>query len=466
MFSIMMKVELIKNWMKRSVVIIPLLCLVLQVRAQDNALVFLKGVPQSMQTNPAFRPVKGSYMALPALGGIKLNAANTGFSWSDMFRPGTGAQADSLYLDLDHLSGVVKEQNVFSNESSLQLFGFGFYMGNTLISFDLKHRVKARLAYPGSIFNLRYGNWDYDQNMPINHSLSEMQLDAMNYTEVAFGLSMPVTDNVVVGARFKYLFGAMNIQSEDLNIGVETLENGDMRVYTRGAILTSIPLIIERDDQGMVESFEFDSTVDRADLVTSNNQGFGLDFGLTWQVWNNLTLGAAVNDLGYINWKSNGTRLMVDDEFVFSGMDISSTITGVPNDEQNYWNALSDSIMNVFQVSDESTTFKTGLYGHINLSAQYSHRNWLNVGAVARNYYVGNQWMPELTLAGGLNAGKAISTVLTYSMRKNDYASLGAGLSLKGGPLQIYVVTDNLDSFLAPEKAKYINAQLGVNMVF
>jgi hypothetical protein len=49
---------------------------------------------------------------------------------------------------------------------------------------------------------------------------------------------------------------------------------------------------------------------------------------------------------------------------------------------------------------------------------------------------------------------------------KNAPANFGAGLMLKGGPLQLYFVTDNLGSLLDPHKAKYVNARLGINLIF
>ncbi|TAJ12305.1 hypothetical protein DMA11_13190 [Marinilabiliaceae bacterium JC017] len=435
------------------------------IQGQDNAFMFLRGIPQTTQLNPAFRPIKGAYFSLPAVGAVKINSTNTGFAWSDVIRPGTGVKSDSLVVDLDNLAGVLKDNNAFITEASYQLIGFGFYTGNSFITIDINQKIKGRIAYPSSLLDLRYGNWDYEGNKPINHSFSDIFIDGMGYTEFALGFSKPITDDITIGARVKYLFGAMNMKTEQFKLNVETLDNGDMRVQSGGEIVTSVPLVVEYDEDGYVESVEFDDSVDRANLVTNKNQGIGVDLGLTWQVMDHLTLGAAVNDLGYINWKSHTNKFTSDGTFLFSGHDIGSVISG-EEDDTDYWEELSDSLKNTFRVSDEASSYRTGLQGSFNLSANYKHRNWLNMGAVTRNYFVDGKWYPEMTLAAGLSPGKALSTVFTYSMKKNAYANFGAGLALRGGPLQLYLVTDNLDALTAPHRAKAVNVRMGLNLIF
>lgn len=452
--------------MKQLYTILITLTLAASGLAQDNALMFLKGVPQASQVNPAFRPVKGNYFSLPAIGSIKINGQNSGFSWSDLITKGSGLRADSLILNLDNLSNSLQDNNQLATEASLQILGFGFASGQSYFSFDMNLRFKAKLNYPSSLLDLRHGNWDYENDIPINHSTSDLHINGLNYTEIALGYNRYIGDRLTVGLRLKYLFGIASIESEKFNVGVETLENGYMRVYTDIDLQSSLPVTYQYDEEGYVNSMSFDENIDRGDFFTNKNQGWGLDLGLSYQASNSLTLSAAVNDLGYINWKTRSTRLYSNGEFTFDGMDISNEISGNESQNTEYWDELAEEFKNTFKVSEEEITYKTGLMASFNLSAEYQPKSWFSLGAISKSYILDGKWIPETTIAAGLNAGRALSTVFTYSMMKNAPANFGAGLMLKGGPLQLYCATDHINSLLDPHKAKYINARLGINLIF
>ncbi len=452
--------------MKQIYITLFILTFALGSFAQDNALMFLNGVPQSSQINPAFRPVKGNYFALPALGSIKINGQNTGFSWSELITQGSGLRADSLIVNLDNLSGALQDNNQLATEVSIQVLGFGFASGQSYFTFDINYRFKAKINYPSSLLDLRLGNWDYDNDRPINHSLAGLYLNGMNYTEVALGYSRYIGDKFSIGFRAKYLFGVASIESQKFDVGMETFENGAMRVYTDAEFQTSLPVSVEYDEEGYVSSMSYDENIDRGDLFTNDNRGWGFDIGLTYQATNKLTIGAAVNDLGYINWKTRTSRFYSKGEFEFNGMDISDEIAGEDGQDDNYWDDLADEFKNSFKVSEEETTYKTGLMASFNVTAEYKPKNWLSLGAVSKSYILDGKWIPETTLAAGLSPGSAFSTVFTYSLMKNAPANFGAGVMLKGGPLQFYCVTDHINSILDPKNAKYVNTRLGINLVF
>jgi len=452
------------NRMKQLYMAILLFVISVMAYSQDNTFGFLKGVPQTTQLNPAFRPIKGGYLALPAIGGIKLNLSNTGFSWSDVVRHGTGQQADSLIIDLDHLSSALEDDNLLATEASLQILGFGFRIGQTFVSVDVSHRMKARLNYPKSLLDLRYGNWDYENDIPINHSMSGLYINSMNYTEIALGASYPITDAIVIGARVKYLMGVANGHSERFNVGVETLTDGHIRINSDAAFRASFPMTVEYDEEGYVKSVDGQDDIDIKELFMSNNVGYGFDLGLTWRVIDKLTIGAALNDIGFINWKSHTHQFYSSGTFEYNGVDLSDELTGDANDD-DYWDTLGEDFKNTFKVNNDKSTFKTGLMGTVNLSAEYQPRHWCSLGAVSKSFVVNGKLIPETTVAVGMHPGKALSTVFTYSVTKNAPANFGAGLALTLGGLQVYMSTDHLNSAVMPDKAKYINARFGLNII-
>jgi len=450
--------------MKQLYIAMLLLCVSVVANSQDNAFMFLRGVPQTTQINPAFRPVDHAYLALPAIGGVKINGANTGFSWSDAIRSGSGLQADSLVVDLDNLASKMQDNNLLAAEASLQILGFGFKAGKTFISVDINNRMKAKVNYPKSLMDLRYGNWDYDRDVPINHSMADLFVNSINYTEIALGASYPINETIVVGARVKYLMGVAHAESERFNVGIETLADGSMRINSDASFIASFPMSVEYDEEGYVTSVGAEDDIDVKELFLSNNTGFGIDLGVTWEVIDKLTIGAAVNDIGFINWKSNTQQFYSNGTFDYNGMDVSDEITG-DEGEESYWDTLAEDFENTFKVKNNEGSYKTGLMGTFNVTADYQAKHWLNLGAVSKSYFVDDKWIPETTFAVGMSPGKALSSVFTYSLMKNAPANFGAGLVLKAAGLQLYMATDNLNTVFKPSTAKYVNARLGINFV-
>lgn len=450
--------------MKQLYIALLLLAISLGVGAQDNSLMFTKGIPQSTQLNPAFRPVKKWYLAMPALGSVQFNGSNSGFSWSDIVRKGTGLQADSLIIDLEHAASQMQDNNLFATEASLQVLGFGFAVKEWFFTFDINHKLKAKMNYPLTFMNLRYGNWDYDGNKPVNHSFSDMYVNGLDYHELAIGASRTINEKLTVGMRVKYLVGVANVQSEYFNLDMETFENGSMRIVSDASFRTNIPLDITYDAEGFVDDFDVSDSAD--DLFTSTkNTGWGFDFGATYQLTDKLLLGAAFNDIGFIKWKEGTSRLYTSGIFEYDGVDVSDEITGDEGDA-DYLDQLADDFENTFRFNNDGGSYKTGLMGSFNVSADYQLKRWLNLGLVSKNYFVDSKLVPQVTLATGLQAGRVLSTAITYSYMKNAPANLGAGMALNLGAFQVYAVTDNLNSVFKPSSAKYVNARLGINFVF
>ncbi len=450
--------------MKQLYITILILGATIVANAQDNTLVFTKGIPQSTQVNAAFRPVNKWYLSMPALGSLQFSGANSGFSWSDVVRSGTGLQADSLVIDLDYAASQMQQNNLLAADASFQLLGFGFAVKKMFFTFDINHKFKAKMNYPLSLMDIRYGNWNYEKNVPISHSFSDMYVNALDYTEIALGASRIINDKLTVGMRLKYIIGVGNVQSEYVNLNIETFDDGSMTLTSDASFRTNIPLEVTYDEEGYVDDFEVSDDADET-LLSTNNTGWGVDLGATYKLTDKLTLGAALNDIGYIKWKNDPSRLYMDGVFEYDGLDVSGKLTGDEGD-QDYLDDLMDDLGDSLRISHGGGAYKTGLMGNMTLSADYQLKKWCNVGLVNKNYWVDGKWVPQVTLGAGAQAGRILSASITYSYMKNAPMNLGAGMALNLGPLQIYAVSDNLNSALKPSKAKYVNARLGINFVF
>ncbi|MFV0345364.1 MAG: DUF5723 family protein [Bacteroidales bacterium] len=449
--------------MRKYILPLIILCCTLASKAQDKGMAFLKGTPQSNVINPAFRlnDDDNFYISLlPVMGGTSISVANTGFSWNDLFYE----KQDSLYLDFDKLDSKLQKKNYTNVNTSFQIISFGFKAGEkSFFTFDMNVKTKTSITLPGDITQIRYGNWDYDNNTPINQSLSGISADGMAYTELAFGYNRKITDKLTAGIRLKYIMGALAVKTEHAKLNMITANDGSVTIDNDISIITSGPIHATFDKENKVDGIEFDDNLDPSDFI-SKNIGFGVDLGATYQLTDKIMLAAAVNDIGFINWKNNPQHFYSKGSFVYDGADVSDNITDKAPEGQDLWGDIGDSLGNSFNVDNAvESSFNTGLMFNANVMGTYKFREWVDFGAMLA---LDHNWSSSLTLSASLNPARALSGVVTYSINKNDFAGIGTGLMVRGGCLQFYCMTDNIISYLSPANAKYVNLRFGMNLIF
>ncbi len=448
--------------MKKCTSIFILICLASFARAQDRGMAFLKGVPQSHTVvNPAFQLNEDDsfYISYPVLGNFSMSVANTGFSWNDLFYE----KQDSLYLDFDNLDNTLQKRNYARANMSLQILGFGFKVGEkALFTFDLNAKVKTSIGFPGDITNIRYGNWNYDANTPINQSLSGMSGDGIAYTELALGYNRKITDKLTAGVRLKYIKGALAVKTEHAHIDMTTTEDGVVTVNNDISIVSSAPIYTILDENNQVDDIEFEEELDFGSFVNKNT-GFGIDLGATYQLTDKVMLAAAVNDLGFINWNANTQRFYSKGTFHYEGVDVSENIAGTAPEGQELWEDIGDDLEDSFKLDNASgESFRTGLLFNANVMGTYNLKEWVSLGGMLA---FDHNWTSSLTLSASMNPGRGLSAVVTYSANKNDWAELGAGFMLRALGVQFFLMSDNLTSYLSPENAKYANLRFGMNAI-
>ncbi len=96
---------------------------------RDLTMYNLRHVPQSLSTNPSFKPAYNNYISMPLVSGFNFDVINTGFSISDILVP-KGVN-DSLFLNSDDaFFSQMNGSNRLSVNLAFNLFGFGFKLKN------------------------------------------------------------------------------------------------------------------------------------------------------------------------------------------------------------------------------------------------------------------------------------------------------------------------------------------------
>ena len=112
-----------------------------------------KSVPQAHQLNPAFRPDAKVVIGLPVLSSSHVSIDMDQLSFNQVF---TESIEETLMLNADNISSVLKERNNFAVKSDIQLFFLGLNLGNNFFSLAMNDRVSSYMVYTDDIANLAW----------------------------------------------------------------------------------------------------------------------------------------------------------------------------------------------------------------------------------------------------------------------------------------------------------------------
>ena len=99
------------------------------------------------------------------------------------------------------------------------------------------------------------------------------------------------------------------------------------------------------------------------------------------------------------------------------------------------------------------------------LGATYQLNRTFYVGGLFRASLVDKMFIPSLTASVNGRLMRNVSASVSYSITRGSYVNLGAGLTAKLGPFQLYLETDNLlaCNYTNTQSA---NARFGINLLF
>lgn len=412
--------------------------------AQEHTVLMLDELPQAYSLNPAKAPLTGGYMIVPGLAGISAGFENSGFCFNDAFRKGAN---DSLYFDFDRLSKKMSNYNLTTMNLDVPILGAGFTAGKNFITIDVTNKTRMNIVIPASILDIRFGNYDFDNDRFVKHSLSDIFAKAFNYFEYAVGYSRDVNDKIRVGGKTKLLLGNFALRSKDLYLSIDTRKDGlhyALDVHTRGNISLSAPLEIETDKDGYVDDAEWDS--DNMKISSFKNAGFAADLGMTMKLNEQVTLGVSVLDLGFIRWKNTTNTFISNNDFSFTGVDVSGSVKDDPNTKvtSSYWTQLEDSLSQFTNVKFKNKAFTTALSANILTSVTYKPYKWFQAGGVVSGLILDKRLYTRVSASATLRARNWLGYVLSFSMDPGLALSMGQGLALTAPGFQFYVVTDRM----------------------
>jgi len=359
-------------------------------------------------------------------------------------------------IDPEAFYSQLKDKNMFYIGEDIDLFHLRFKKADNFFWLGVRQNAKITAYMPKDFFAL-----PLEGNEPFVGSKLEFNNFRFNttlYNEFTFGM-MKELPRWVFGGRISLLQGIANIKFDPNQFNVEVFAdslraNADAKIYTAG---------IPKNGQGD-PSFDHvgEPTYIINTLTSFKNKGFALSGGVTYKLDDRTRFSASFSDLGFISWKDSVEAYTVTGKSAFDGFKlITDYLYNRDTDVDSVLNKMEDD----FGQDTIQQSYRTWLNPRFNLSASYNLARRTSLGLSFTGYY-NKKFYPALTLGVQQGIGRFFNIIGTVSYNQRTFRNLGLGLMLKPGPLQIFVIADNLYPAHDPFFFTNANFRFGLNLVF
>jgi len=413
-------------------------------------------IPQSAYSNPSNQFNGKFYIGLPALSSNYVSLSNSGFAYSDAVKK----NGDSLLLDFNSLLNELQDDNYTSFNTKIDLFSFGFRLSDrTQLTFNVTENAYFKFTYTKDFLEFIYRGNGAFQNSVANFDGLGISLN--HYREYGVGLSHQLTKKLRIGGRAKYLYGMENIYSERSEITLATDPN---------TFALTGKANINVQTSGLDDVDDDESTSDY--LFGRGNSGFGLDLGGHYEINEKLSVNASVLDLGFINWNFKTTSYKIDDgQYTYSGIEIDAFAEdsdggNATDDGETSFDRVLDSLEEAFAIDTSNGGYTAPLTSRFYIGANYKLNEKMLVGGLIQSEVFQGQILPSFTFNVNRKMTKWISLAASYTIINNSYNNLGVGINVNPGPVQFYIVSDNILGAIQPQHARHAQVRVGINLIF
>lgn len=421
---------------------------------QDLTMYNMEVVPQRMYVNPAFLPTFSKInIGLPGLSSQYINFSNSGFKYSDLIKHRAD---DSLYVDYGNMLKKLAKNNYLSIAAQPDILSFGFIVKQkNYFSCNITEKVNLRFRYPKNFMEFIWkGNGallgeELNFNFGVNFS---------HYREYALGYARQINDKLTIGGKLKYLYGMENVWTEKSDITLTTEPNyfaitakGNIKINTSG---------VDNDSKKFnVSDYAF----------KKKNRGMGIDLGGAYKYNDKFTFSASIIDLGFIKWKDAVTNYQSHNQngtFTYKGAELTQVINKDSANVVNSFNAIGDSLSKEFKIDTVHNSYTTKLSSQFYLGANYNITEKINTGLLLYGQVFDKAIHPGVALSYNQRIRRWLNFSVSYSIFNRSYNNIGLGAAFNAGPVQLYIVSDNVLGAIFPQNAKNLHLHFGINMTF
>ncbi|MGB5990411.1 MAG: DUF5723 family protein [Marinifilaceae bacterium] len=427
----------------------------------NNTLYFMRFSPQANSLNPAINPEAKVWVGFPGFTSLALQYNNNSFNLEDvLIKKGEGPKP--VKIDIGNLYNAMSKNTTINLNSELALFSLGIKVKEQYFTLDIKHKNSFGMGFDKSFFGFfKNGPTKY---MGKTVQFGDTQMNVLAYNEIALGYSRVLNkeSNFVVGGKIKLIMGVASLDMSDSNISMDIAPDGmSSRVRANMDVRIAGPLKFNslKGAEFKIDDMAFDDTDIVGTLLGTNNLGLGIDIGAKYDINNDFSLYASILDLGFINW-ADGMHIKMKADYDWKGANFTET---AKNTSTKALKELTDTLEKKFKLKKEDNSYMQMLPTKIYIGGQYKVKEWLKAGLLNRTQFYNDRLYTSLTASANFKAWRRLSASVSYTMANNSYNNIGFGFTAQAGPLQLYLVTDNVlaANFTSTQLA---NVRLGLNI--
>ena len=272
-------------------------------------------------------------------------------------------------VDAKTFLNKLHDKNRFDLYLNYNLFSVGFKAWGGVNLLELNLRSNTNLTLPKGLFEFAKTAGEKE-----HYEFGGLGMCTQNYMELALGHSRDINKQWRVGGKLKFLIGAAYADFTADNVTLDMTEDA-WRIQSNAQMKASLLKSDVIHEDPSKNSADGRPRVKKLDNFGFSLPGFGmaLDLGVTYKPIENLTLSAAITDLGFISWK-NTHHASSQGDYTFDGF--NNIYIGSDKDQtediDDQFDQIGDDLEEMFSVYDDGTKTATqALAATLNVGAEY-----------------------------------------------------------------------------------------------
>ena len=431
-----------------------------------NSSYFMEKMTKRNQLNPALK-TENNYVSIPSIGNLYLGI-NSNLGLGTFLYPRDNKLVTFLHesVPADEFLNKLTPNNTIELDLGIDLISFGFWAWGGQNTFNLALKSNTGAYLPREIFEfLKTGQ---EATGVTRYDMSNITATTSNYLELALGHARDITDKLSAGAKIKVLIGAAHAEARIDRMDISMSQN-EWTIKQAGHLQATSLLELTTDPEtGEVTGYDFGNHFGVAGF------GLGFDLGATYEIIDNLTLSAALTDIGFMRW-NNLTRAETDPDkgFIYTGFDN----IGAEDDENgdNPFDQKADQLgddlkaLTKFYQSDTQSV-SNSLRTTLRVGAEYAVLdNAISFGLLSTTRFVGYRTYAEGMAAINFRPLSALHLTVNGSV-SNMGSSVGAILNICAPGFNFFVGTDyfatKYSKQFIPINHARANLSFGFNITF
>lgn len=401
---------------------------------------FMENSIMRRNMNPALLPERG-YINIPFIGAIGIEYHTNSLTMNNLFYHRDNKLVTFLdkSVDAKKFLSNIKSNNRLNADVATNIIGFGFYSNESFWTFDFNMKSSSTTNIPKELFEFaKIGS----TNDITSYDIYNTNLNMQAYTDIAVGYSRKINNRLTVGGKVKLIMGFadMDMSIDHLRVRInEDIWAVEAKGSINGSLAGAKPKY-ETDSNG-----RYFSDIDIDDFGVAG-YGLGIDLGATYKLTPNLTLSAALIDLGFISWGEKDRISGINaTNYNFSGFEIGDDDPSTDSPESDF-----SELIRFREVKAESST--TSLRTTINVGGEYAFfNNKLSAGLLSSTRVRANDTMTELTVSANWRPLSWLTATLSYSFMNSNFETFGCALNLSPSWINVFIGTDYILGRVTPQ---------------